>query len=396
MSVETRLRRGVVNSTEAVGFLQELVRQVSVNPPGDEAAVAQMIARRFENLSNCTVELVELEAGRANVEITLKAKNPKAAALLLTGHLDTVAAGLRANWSQEPFGAEIVDGKLYGRGTADMKGGVAAMVLALETLAREETELAADVYFLGTVGEEVDSAGARDYFDRGRMQGIGAVVVGEPTDCDLVPAHKGALWLRLTTKGRTAHGSTPDLGVNAITHMIALAQQLEEELELAAPPHPLLKPPTLALTTIGGGVQTNVIPEAAYATLDIRTVPGLEHSAVLQKVQKVINKLAERIPGFSAEVEVLNDRPPVSTAPESDLLQLAQKLYPQVTNRTPKIRAANYYTDASALSVAGQVPTLIYGPGDDKLAHQPDEYVPVAAYLESIDFFYHLISIYGQ
>lgn len=384
-------------AAEAVAFLQTMVRLVSVNPPGDEEAIARLIADRFEGLPNCVVELVHLAEGRANVELTLKANRPELPALLLTGHLDTVAPGDLANWHHDPFAAELVDGKIYGRGASDMKGGVAAMLVALEALSQEKAELKADVIFLGTVGEEVDSAGARHFFDRGRMEGVGAVVVGEPTACDLVPAHKGALWLRLSTRGRTAHGSTPDLGVNAIGHMFKLIEQLEENLELAAPLHPLLKPPTMALTTIGGGVQTNVIPDHSQATLDIRTVPGLEHEAVLKKVNQVIERLSQKIPNFSAEVEVLNDRPPVSTPPQAELMQLATEVYREVTNgREPKMRAANYYTDASALSVAGQIPTLIYGPGDDRLAHQPDEFVPVDAYLESISFFYELVRRYSS
>ena len=289
-----------------------------------------------------------------------------------------------------------MDGCIYGRGTCDMKGGVATMLLALEALQRAKVELAADVIFLGTVGEEVDSAGARHFFDRGRMEGVGAVIVGEPTGNDLIPAHKGALWLRLSTSGRTAHGSTPELGVNAVRHMMALIEQVEEQLELAAPAHPLLKPPTLALTTIDGGVQTNVIPDQAHATLDIRTVPGLDHEMVLQKVQKIIERMSQKIPDFKANVEVLNDRPPVSTEPQADLIVLAQKVYREVTGREPNIRAANYYTDASALSVASQIPTLIYGPGDDRLAHQPNEFIEVAAYLEAIKVYYHLIRSYGK
>jgi succinyl-diaminopimelate desuccinylase len=384
------------NSQEAIKFLQDMLRLVSVNPPGEEEAVAELIARRFEDVPNCSVELVSLAPGRSNVEIVLKAANPSAPPLLLTGHLDTVAPGDLSNWTHDPFAAELVDGKIFGRGASDMKGGVAAMVLALEALGREKAELAADVIFLGTVGEEVDSAGARHFFDRGRTEGVGAVVVGEPTAGDLIPAHKGALWLRLSTKGRTAHGSTPELGVNAIQHMFRLVEQLEEQLELAAPPHPLLRPPSMALTTFGGGVQTNVIPDRSQATLDIRTVPGLEHETILRKVNQVIERLSQKIPDFSAQVEVLNDRPPISTPPQAELITVAQAVYRDVTGREPKLRAANYYTDASALSVAAQIPTLIYGPGDDRLAHQPDEFVTVVDYLESIRFYYRLIKRYGQ
>ncbi len=352
----------ILDQEEALEFLKSLIRINSVNPPGNEELVARLVAARFQKNPAFEVNLVELSPKRSNVEIILRAKNRKVPSLVLTGHLDTVSPGNPSNWGYDPFGAETIDGKLYGRGSTDMKAGVAAMVLALEALERAKIELPADIIFLGTVGEEVDSAGARHFFDRGGMEGVGAVIVGEPTNLDLAPAHKGAFWLRLSTSGKTAHGSMPEQGINAVSHLITLVEQIEEQVELSGPIHPLLKPPTLTLTTFNGGVQTNVIPDQAQATLDIRTVPGLSHEVILAKVQKVINKLGDKIPGFRAEVEVLNDRPPISTQPDEGLITLAQEVYRNVTGREPLLRAPNYYTDASALSSRDQIPTLIYGP----------------------------------
>lgn len=207
--------------------------------------VARCIGHHFDQIPRCDVTLVPIAPGRANIEIVFGAKRKTRPPLLFTGHLDTVAPGDLANWTHDPFVAALIDGKIYERGAADMKGGVAAMVLALAALTRSPVELACDVIFLGTVGEEVDQAGARSFVDRGRMEGGGAVVVEEPTNGDLGPAHKGALYLRLSTYGRAAHGSTPEQGVNAINHMITLVDRVEKHVDVAAPAHPLLTPPTL-------------------------------------------------------------------------------------------------------------------------------------------------------
>lgn len=386
----------VVEPGQAVIFLQELIRLNSVNPPGNEEQIARFIATHFAHVPGCSARVVPVTPGRSNVELVFASKRKTLPALLFTGHLDTVAPGNLSNWTHDPFAASMVDGKIYGRGAADMKGGVAAIVLALEALARSSTELACDVFFLGTAGEEVDQVGACAFLADGKMEDVGAVIVGEPTNGDLGPAHKGALYLRLSTYGRAAHGSTPEQGVNAVKHMITLVDYIEKHVALVAPPHALLTPPTLTLTTLSGGIQTNVIPDRAQATLDIRTVPGLEHDFVIRQVKQAIAELARRLPGFRAEMEILNDRAPVSTPGEAPLMALAQQVYQDILGCQPIIRAPSFYTDASVLSISRQIPTVIYGPGDDRLAHQPDECIQVDAYIDSIRFYYHLAKRYGQ
>jgi succinyl-diaminopimelate desuccinylase len=385
-----------VEPEQAVIFLQQLIRLNSVNPPGNEERIAHFIATHFANVPGCSARVVSVAPGRSNVEIVFGSKRKTLPALLFTGHLDTVAPGDLSNWTHDPFAATMVDGKIYGRGAADMKGGVAAIVLALEALARSSTELACDVIFLGTVGEEVDQVGARAFLTEGKMEGVGAVIVGEPTNSDLGPAHKGALYIRLSTYGRAAHGSTPEQGVNAVKHMIALVDYIEKHVALSAPLHALLTPPTLTLTTLSGGIQTNVIPDRAQATLDIRTVPGLEHDVLIRQIKQAIAELTQHLPGFRAEMEILNDRPAVSTPTKAPLMTLAQQVYRDILGRQPIIRAPSFYTDASVLSIPHQIPTVIYGPGDDRLAHQPDEYIHVDAYVASIHFYYHLAKRYGQ
>lgn len=184
--------------------------------------------------------------------------------------------------------------------------------------------------------------------------------------------------------------------MNAVKHMIALVDHIEKHVALVAPPHPLLTPPTLTLTTLSGGVQTNVIPDRAQATLDIRTIPGLGHDFVIRQVKQAIAELTQHLPEFRAEMEILNDRPPVSTSTEAPLMALAQQVYRDILCRQPIIRAPSFYTDASVLSIPRQIPTIIYGPGDDHLAHQSDEFIRVDAYLTSIHFYYHLAKRYGQ
>jgi succinyl-diaminopimelate desuccinylase len=354
---------------ELIELLRSLIRVDTVNPPGGERGAAE-IAVEFARKNGLQAELVELEPGRANVEIQLPGRGEQAA-ILYCGHLDTVPLG-NAPWTHPPHDGFLDETLIWGRGAVDMKGGVASMLMGLAELARQGTTLPGDVRFLGTIGEEVDCVGARAAAARGVMDGVGQLVIAEPTNLDVVVAHKGALFVRLTTRGRSAHGSMPEQGVSAIDHMTLVLDRLRG-FDFAVERHALLGPPTLGVGTISGGSAVNLVPDHCTAELDIRTVPGVSHATVLRAIQSILDDLSREHGQFAATMSVFGDYAPVGTSVQDPLVIATSRVVESVRGRPARIAGVSYFSDASVLLQTTGVPTVLCGPGDPSLTHQTDE-----------------------
>ena len=362
-----------------VQLTQELVRMRSINPPGDEAAVATYVAERLERAGMFADTVPHEEAGRASVVGGLRGTGERPA-LLFSGHLDTVPAG--DNWQHDILAAEVSDGKIWGLGSTDMKSGVAAMLVAMEAIRRTGVSLQGDLLFAGTAGEEVDSMGAQRLVQQQKLHNVGFMVIGEPTTNRVFTAEKGVLWLELYTKGQTAHGSMPHLGVNAIMHMNKLLQAL------AAANIPYQKPPllgdfTMNVATITGGVKTNVVPDACRVTIDTRTVIGQDHQQILDTVRQLIDHLCAEDATFHAEVHTITERVPLDIPFDDAQVQAFVRVRDQVTGQSSVPTAATYATDGSVFVPAYHAPMVICGPGLPEKAHQPDEYVEIARLSEA-------------
>jgi succinyl-diaminopimelate desuccinylase len=271
---------------------------------------------------------------------------------------------------------------VWGRGAADMKGGLAAMMAAALALVETGTSLAGDLILAFTAGEEVDCVGAHVVAGRTDLGPVGAIVLSEPSSNELFVAEKGALQVELTTYGQTAHGSMPELGRNAVMMMVALLSELDR-LPVPCAEHPLLGGFTRSINTINGGVKTNVVPDRCTATVDMRTVPGQDHAALLRQIEALIADLSARQPGFQASMKVLNDNLPLTTPPDHPAVARMADVIEAVKGRRPVPRGVRYYSDAVAYVPAFAAPMLICGPGQASLAHQPNEYVEVDKLVES-------------
>jgi len=362
-----------------VQLTRELVRMRSINPPGDEAAVATYVAERFERAGMFADTVPHEEAGRASVVGGLRGIGERPA-LLFSGHLDTVPAG--ENWQHDILGAEVSDGKIWGLGTTDMKSGVAAMIVAMEAIHRTGVSLKGDLLFAGTAGEEVDSMGARRLVEQQKLPGVGLMIIGEPTTNRVFTAEKGVLWLELHTKGKTAHGSMPHLGVNAIMHMNKLLQALAAA-HIPYQRHPLLGDFTMNVATITGGVKTNVVPDACRVTIDTRTVIGQDHQQILDTVRQLIDRLCAEDATFHAEVRSITERVPLDIPFDDPQVQAFVRVRNQVTGQLSVPTAATYATDGSVFVPAYQAPMVICGPGLPEKAHQPNEYVEITRLIEA-------------
>lgn len=378
----------MVNQERAIHFLRKLISIKSVNPPGNEFAVANAISEHASK-AGLSTEIKALSKGRANIVVRLKGRNPKKPSLIFSGHLDTVPVGDNL-WKYHPFSAEIVDEKMYGRGACDMKSGVAALIEAMILLKERNDMLEHDVVFVGTAGEEVDCIGASLMVDEDVLKNAGAMVIGEPSNGKVFTAHKGALWLEIKLFGKTAHGSMPGEGINAIVHMSELIERLKRFTFSYEKEHPLLGEPTLTISTIDGGVKTNVVPDQCKLTLDIRTIPEIEHSEIIKEMEAILKDLETEIDHFQAELNVINNLPALENEKDDPFVHIALKTNKDLNKVSVEEWGANYYTDASVYSPSLKIPIIIYGPGNEKLAHQPDEYVDLNSYIRSISYYAEL------
>ncbi|MEJ2709546.1 MAG: M20 family metallopeptidase [Anaerolineales bacterium] len=368
-----------IDAEELTGVCRGLIRFKTVNPPGDELEAAQFVLDYLRQ-AGFEGEIVPNGARRGSVLARFKGSG-ESPALALNGHLDVVPVGAE-RWRHEPFEGVVEDGKVWGRGSADMKGGLAAMLVAARLLAQSGLRLRGDLVVLATAGEEVEMLGARSLAAHPHLGLLKAILISEPTLNRLGLAERGVFWPEFVTHGQTAHGSTPDLGRNAILMMVALLSELDR-LAIPYTPHPVLGHFTRSINTIKGGVKVNVVPDQACALVDMRTVPGQDHSELLRHLEDFVQDLERRVPGLNASVRLTYDLPPAETSPDEPVVKAFQEAVREANGHTPDSAVVRFATEAAIFVPALGVPTLIYGPGDPALAHQPDEHVQLEKMVEA-------------
>lgn len=362
-----------VQEAELVEYCREMVRIKSVNPPGDEMAMAEYVANVLKSIG-LEVKLLKHSSSRASVLAILRGSG-QVPALLYSAHLDTVPLGAE-QWIHEPFAAETLDGKIWGRGSADMKGGLAALLVMAKIMANSGLSIKGDLIFAITAGEEIDSLGAKSVASYPGLGPVQAIIVPEPSYNDIYIAEKGALWLEISTYGKTAHGSMPALGKNAVMMMVELIKGLEK-ISIPFESHAMLGGFSMSINTISGGIKTNVVPDRCVVSIDMRTVPGQDHHDIMARFQGLIKDLGKHDPDFKAAIEISNDRPPIETSPEEPVVKMMVDIVADITGELPIPKGVNYYTDAATLTPAFKAPMIICGPGHPGLAHQPNEYVEI-------------------
>ncbi|MEZ5853805.1 MAG: M20 family metallopeptidase [Hyphomicrobiaceae bacterium] len=355
---------------DAVELTRELIRFRTINPPGEEEACARHLGGLLE-AAGFRCDYVFLGEGRASVIASIGNGAGGVPPLAFTGHIDVVPLGARA-WSMDPFAADTADGRVYGRGASDMKSGVAAFVAAaIEAAPR--LAVGPGLVLIITAGEETGCTGANHIVATARnlLGQAGALLVAEPTSNRPMVGHRGALRLKLTARGVTAHASMPDQGVNAVMKAARAVARLDD-FDFNVARHPVMGAPTLNVGWMHGGMNINSVPDLAEVGLDIRTIPSQQHGAVAAHMQAFV--------GDDVEVTVLDEAVPVWTEPQTDWVRRVFSTTSEVTGMSPSVATAPYFTDASALTPAyGGIPTVILGPGPAELAHQTDEWCATEA-----------------
>jgi succinyl-diaminopimelate desuccinylase len=363
-----------IDRDELISFLQDLVRIPSQALPDagrSEGPAAELIEARMREWG-WAPEVWEVEPGRPNVVATLEGGEP-GPTLLLEGHTDVVSEGDPSRWSHDPFGAEIVDGRLYGRGSADMKSGVAAMLFAARALERAGP-FPGRVMVACLVDEEGLMIGVKDLVASGRARGVDAAIVCEPEERQVCIAQKGAIRVRVTSWGRMAHGAMPQHGFNPIPPLLAYVQRtadLQADLQRENGDHPQLGWDYITPTVLVANrpEQFNVIPDRAFAWLDIRTTPRTDHQLLLERLRRLLE------PGL--ELEVIDDRPPTETPEDHPVVRAVVDAHRQVYGQTPPYGGVPGSTDGTILWRDAGIPIVTYGPGGKWIPHQVDEFVEV-------------------
>ncbi len=353
-------------------LLCELIALPSVNPaflpPGDvrggEQRVSDFVAVTAAR-AGLDIEFQKVLPGRVNVIARLRPRGKVAQTIMLAPHLDTVPAA-----SNNQFIPEKKGGRIYGRGACDAKGPVAAMLAALCALAKSkhrprETE----IIFVGIVDEESAQAGSRTLAKSHLKADL--AIVGEPTELQVVTAHKGNLWLELETKGRSAHGSRPELGRNAVHSMARVVEALEGDYAnylRRHHRHKLLGHATVNVGTIRGGTQPNIVPDSCAISVDRRMVPGETDAGVRRELATFLNRK-------KLKVTFANTLNAQCRPMETDVsLPLVRQFLRSIGQRKPA--GVRYFCDAAVLAEGG-IPSVVFGPGDIAYAHTPDEWVPL-------------------
>jgi acetylornithine deacetylase len=380
---------------ESTHLLRDLVALPSVNPMGRpltgpdiyEYRVTAYLEEFFRSLG---VPYERQPVAPLRENIFAWTDTPSASTTVIyEAHQDTVPTD---NMTIEPFAAIIEDGRLYGRGACDIKGGMAAMLSAFARVVRDKPDGAARVVMACSVDEEFTFRGAQQLVEgnlSGRFSSLLGAIVAEPTQLHIVDSHKGAVRWDLTTAGRSCHSSRPEQGLNAIYRMAAVLPHLEryaEELR-ASRSDPRLGPPTLSVGRIDGGTSVNTVPDRCRVEVDRRLLPGEKAQSALEHLHDYLRQCVDPSLSFSFSAPFVS-APPLSAAGSEDLVARLGAAIDRVIG-SHQVDAVPYGTDAAPLAESG-IPAVVFGPGDISRAHTCDEWVPLEEVEQASEILYRL------
>lgn len=372
----------VVDAEGVVAFTQELVRIRSVHDPAAgsaESAAAATVVEKMRSFGWSPV-VTEVAPGRPNVVAIVSGGGGPGPTLLFEGHTDVVTEGDRSDWTVDPYGGSIVDGRLLGRGSADMKSGLAACLYAVRAL-QLAGPFPGRIAVAALVDEEGMMLGAKAFAASDLAREVDGAIVAEPEAGEICLVAKGAIRLRVSFAGAMAHGAMPQHGRNPIPaagRLLASLVDLQAELQKAHPAHEHLGEVYLTPTVLSAGSveQINVIPSQCTVCVDVRTIPGVSHSAVVSRVAALATSAGEP-EGVRSSVEVVDDRPPVDTPSSHPLVGALAAAHTSVYATPAVYGGVPGATDGTILTRDAGMVTIVYGPGGKWIAHQADEFVDV-------------------
>ncbi|GAG73500.1 unnamed protein product [marine sediment metagenome] len=358
-------------------LLQGLIQIKSVNPPGNENQIANFI-KKFLLKNNIHSELVPLEEGRSSVIAKIEGKEERN--ITLCGHLDTVKAK-EEDWTKPAFQGLIENGKMYGRGASDMKGGVAAILYAAALLKRRGIVPKKTIQLTLTADEEWGYRGAKNLVDGGYFDRTDFLIITEPSNLQVSTGEKGELWIKAKFYGKSAHGSTPEVGVNTIIPGSEFVVNITEKYEKIFEADPFWGKTTMNIGQFHGGVQVNIVPNYSEIQLDFRVISEEDKEKAVELVRKTGEEIAKKYKVRSAE-EIFNYHPPIFTSPDNHYVE---KFLQAAGVR--EVIITKYCTDGATIIPIKKMPFIIFGPGDIAQAHQNDEYIELESLYRAVDIF---------
>jgi len=362
-------------------LLKKLIGAETTAEKGELAAAEIISAELGQSDIDCRID--SWDTNRANLIAQIKSTGRRKA-LLFACHLDVVGPG-ETKWKHPPFSGVESEGKIYGRGSADMKGGIAAIVTAARQIVESGVKLEGNIILFAAAGEETDSCGAKRFIRKwDGIPRLAGVVLPEPTDFEVVTAHRGMLWLKVKTRGKAAHGSTPELGINAIASMKTFLNELDT-YKIQVEPHNLLGSCSMSVNTIAGGKEINVVPDECEIKIDIRTLPGQNYKEIISDFGKIFAKLKQGNPQFEASVSLVREVGALETDSNCGFVKDFCSAV-----EVSETKAVGFTTDGPHFAALG-APMVIFGPGKPDICHKPDEYIEISDVEKAVEYYKNII-----
>ena len=369
-----------------VKFTQDLIRIKSVFNPDKQDENEQIVATYiydFLKAEGFETYIQQVTPERPNVIAILNGESA-GKTILFEGHTDVVTAGNLDEWTVNPFGGEITDGKIYGRGACDTKGNLAAAIFAVKAIKDSKIDFPGKIILCIPCDEEGMMLGIKDFIKNGWAGDVDGAIICEPEENQICLYQKGAMRIEITVFGKQAHGCMPLEGINPNIRMAKLIlnlDKLERKYISKTKKHEFLGypsiTPTILLSPKKGERQINVVPSEAYVTLDIRTIPGQNHTKIIEDINYIFKVMGNADKYFSAEINILDDRPCTETSETEEISLAAMEAFKEVTGKNPTINGVPGATDGTFLNSICKIPVVVTGGGGRTIPHQCDEFIGI-------------------
>ena len=370
-----------VNEELVIEVLRELIRRPSQNPPGNERVVAEYIYEKMKDWGFEPQYVYKPEPTRPSVGVIYKGSEGKPR-LVLNGHIDVVPEGDLGGWSIPPFEGVVKDGRVYGRGACDMKGGVAAAMIAAKIIKESGIKLRGDLVLQFAMGEETGEAGTKCLLEEGFVGDWGIVL--EPTDLKVMTAEKGLAWYHFNIKGVPTHASRPEQGINAIYKALKLISAIQEYNDkIGERIHPLCGKSICTVTMVRAGTKENVIPESCWLAVDRRIIPGERIEQVDKEIDKIVMGIYNEDPQFKCEWKRVMLYEPAEIPVNHEIAEVLRKNTKEITGIYPEPAGTLGSTDQRNFINDFGIPAVTWGPGWGK-SHEIDEYIEIKKVIDCI------------
>lgn len=385
----------VLDENEIIEFLKSLINTRSDYPPGDTRKIAELCANKLsDNDISCSIRVPDSSVRNPKdnnpsfmyPSVIAELGNGNGPTLLFNAHIDTVSSGDHSMWATDPFLAFQAYGNIYGRGAGDDKGSVCAQIMAAILLRRAGVPINGKLIINPVSDEEANSCRGAKWLIESNQLLPDMVIVGEQTNNRIAVAERAVVFVRITITGKACHGAMPWVGSNATVHMSDFIQAIKKEVipQMESVKHPYLPLTTISPTHIDGGIQVNIIPEKCALELDCRLTPGVSEVELLDSFDRILRRLSHNKEQYQYEIEVTNSEKGVvtDTKIDSELVVSISEAYEKVMGKWPEYTGYMQASDGRVFA-RRQIPIVIFGPGDPKLGHSPNEFVPVSQVIEA-------------